>query len=87
MLVIGQGTDPKANNDVTIAFDKMILASLEGKPGSDSTAIQEIKDRIATYESQHGVVDTLKVESRQQAEQDQKLKILEGFAKLIHPNG
>lgn len=93
MLIIGKGTDPNTNNDVTIAFDKMMIESLEkgrpkaGYPAAQETAIQEMKDRIAAYEASNGAVDAQAVSDQQEADYNSKLAMLTGLAKIIHPNG
>ena len=89
MFVIGKGTDPNLNNDVTIAFDKSILINLEanrpagGYPPEQETAIQEMRDRINSYESEHGVVDVQKVKDEQESDQATKLAMLTGLTKSL----
>ena len=89
MFVIGKGTDPNLNNDVTIAFDKSILDNLEanrpvgGYPPAQETAIQEMRDRINSYESEHGTVDVQKVKDEQENDQATKLAMLTGLTKSL----
>lgn len=89
MFVIGKGTDPNLNNDVTIAFDKSILANLEanrptgGYPPEQETAIQEMRDRIDSYESEHGNVDVQKVKDQQENDQATKLAMLASLTKSL----
>lgn len=90
MLIIGKGTDPNLNNDVTIAFDKEILAGHEmnwPKDQPEPKGIQEIRDRIAKYEAEHGVVDVAAVHAAQDARRDSMLSMLEGLTKQLRPNG
>jgi hypothetical protein len=85
MLIIGKGTDPNLHNDVTIAFDKEILADLDkhrppgGYPVDQEKAIKETRDRVAAYEAVNGVVDPKAVSAAQKKQRDDALAVLNGL--------
>lgn len=89
MFVIGKGTDPALMNEDTVAFDKGVLESLEknepagGYPPEQAKAIQELRDRIDSYESQNGVVDVQSVHSRHDANNAAKMAMIGNLAKSL----
>lgn len=90
MIIIPKGTDPNTINESTIAFDKLILEGHEknwpaGQP--EPKGIQDIRNRIAKYEAENGVVDPEAISKRQEDDFQNKLTVLEGLAKMLRPNG
>ena len=63
MFIIGKGTDPNLNNHATISLDKIVLSDLDrnrpvgGYPAEQESAIEEMRQRIADYEAEFGIVE------------------------------
>lgn len=63
MFIIGKGTDPNLNNHATISLDKLVLSDLDrnrpvgGYPAAQESAIEEMRQRIADYEAEFGIVE------------------------------
>lgn len=62
LQIIGHGSDANVNNSATIKLDKDVLSQLDrdrpmgGYPRSQEQAIAEMRQRVADYEAEHGVV-------------------------------
>ncbi len=60
--IIGRGTDPRVNNNASIALEKSVLNGLDrnrpvgGYPATQEQAISEMRKRVADYENKNGEV-------------------------------